>query len=254
MEHMVCVSYSDKIWKETWWDHVCDPTWWAITVAALIDMMYFISWNSNLMWAPVVPNGTSSRQANSVRTGGVCVNTAETIFPSELTEKTHLCWRGTDDQRRTCRKMTYGARGGGIGTGAKEKGGTVCRVSLSESDRERAKGPNYRMRNKWQERVYKRKRCLALYRGAWDWEDWTALEFFQTSLMGLMGMVQLLITLGCKEQGLHASTRSNAEVITSNDFTSRQISWNTERIQSTRTAVHVLVWPRRLGLKMNHDR
>lgn len=110
---MVCVSYPDKMWKETRWDHVYDPTWWEITVAALMDMMYHISWNSNLMWAPVAPNGTSSNRGDSVRTGGLWVNTAETIFPSELTEKTHLCWQGTDDQRRTCRKKTYGTRGGG---------------------------------------------------------------------------------------------------------------------------------------------
>lgn len=203
---MVCVSHPDKMWKETWWDHVYDPTWWEITVAALMDMMYRISWNSNLMWAPVAPNGTSSTRGDSVRTGGLWENTAETIFPSELTEKTHLCWQGTDDQRRTCRKKTYGTRGGGE---AKARGGTVCKVSLSERDGERVSGQNTGRETSGKNESIKGSGVCG----------WTAgLETGRTgSLWNSPSQVwwdcsvQLLITLGCKEQGLQASTRSWAE-------------------------------------------
>lgn len=173
------------MWTDTRWDHVCDPTWWGITVAALMDMMQRISWNSNLMWAPVEPNGTSSSssQANSVRTGGLCVNTAEAILPSELTEKTHLCWRGTDDQRRTWRKTTYGVGGLEWWWGGGLKRGEDCLPSVPFRARWReSEGTEYRMRNKWQEWAYKRKWSLEL----WDWEDWRALEFSEPSLMGLL--------------------------------------------------------------------
>lgn len=126
--------------------------------------------------------GPSSNQANSVRTGGLCVNTAETILPSELTEKTRLCWRGTDNQRRTWSKRIYGV--GGLREG-KDRAMTVCQVSLPERDGE-SEWTEYRMRNKWQEWGYKRKWRLELYSGPWDWEDSKALEFSQLGLMGLL--------------------------------------------------------------------
>lgn len=256
---MVCVCYSGKMWKETRWDHVCDPSWWEITVVALMDVMYRISWNSNLMWAPVEPNGTSSNQANSVRKGGLCVNTAETILPSELTEKTHLCWRGTDDQRRTCRKRHMGwGEGGGLKRG--EWLSTNCpfqRGRWRESE-----GTEYRMRNKWQEWAYKRKWSLGLESG-WNGRLWNSL-----SQVWWDCYVQPLIMLRCKEQGLQTSTRSRAElhsksnrdqvrlleVITSNYMTSHQIKapfniWteHTEGEYQESGTQCVLCWPHMSG-------
>lgn len=55
---------------------------------------------------------------------------------------------------------------GGIWRGAKEKGGTVCKVSLSDRDGKSGEGTEYRTRNKWQEQVYKRKWSRELYSGA----------------------------------------------------------------------------------------
>lgn len=111
--------------------------------------------NPITMWTPVESNSPSSNKDRVIlwerRTCGLCVNTAETILPSELTEKTHLCWGETDDQRGTCKGEDTRAKEGGGGwaetwrrqaeRGEKLKGGRTDRLpSVPCRDRWRVRG------------------------------------------------------------------------------------------------------------------
>ncbi len=131
------------------------------------------------MRAPVEPNSTSVILWER-RTYSLCVNTAETILPSELTEKTHLYWGETDDQRRTCRTREGDKRGRDEMGRRQAEGGSV----KEREDRPFAKCPFQRwMEREWGDRRqgryrpgaewgYKRKYGTELYGETEAWEDW----------------------------------------------------------------------------------
>lgn len=247
-----------RLWSHLMRDHSCSINGY--------DVSY------QLKFKPYV--GTCCTKRHIIEPGQFCENGRSLCKHSWNNLSIWAHWGNSPLQTRDRRPETHVSEDDiwaaeGIGRGAKEKGGTVCEVSLSERDGERVRGQNTGRETSGKNESIK---------GSGVWSCTAGLETGRTGrLWNSLSQVwwdcsvQLLIMLRCKEQGLQASTRSWAElrsksnrrqlleVITSNYFTSRQIRWAfyyTERIQRwgvpgqwcTCWSGHTC-----LGMKMNHD-